>query len=509
MWRMALAGWVLVAAAMSRCAMGAEGMHVIKVVDERTGRGVPLVELETTDNVKYWTDSNGVVAFAEPGLLGKKVWFGIKSQGYEYPHDVFGAKGEIVDTKEGGTTELKIKRVNIAERLYRITGVGVYRDSVMAGLPVPIRKPLVNADVTGQDSVQCLEYRGKLRWFWGDTGRIGGPLGHFAMAGAVSEMPGEGGLDPGVGVDLTYFVGKDGFSRPMMDVPGDGVKWAGGFMVLKDEAGRERMVCMYTRSKGLAPALERAMAVYNDERDVFEKVKELDLKGPLFPDGQPVRHTVGGQEYFYFPAPYPMTRVRADWKSVMDMKQYEAYTPLVAGGRYEKGKTKLERDASGKLVWGWKRDTAPLRENEEKELIKLGVMKEGEGWYRLKDVETGSPVMAHGGSVCWNEYRKKWVMVFVQIMGKESMLGEVWFTEADRPEGPYRLARKIASHEKMDFYNPVQHPMFDQEGGRVIYFEGTYVNTFSGNPVAVPRYNYNQLMYRVDLGDPRLKLEGR
>jgi hypothetical protein len=233
----------------------------------------------------------------------------------------------------------------------------------------------------------------------------------------------------------------------------------------------------------------------------------LDLKDPLYPDGQPVRVTVGGQDYFYFPAPYAMTRVRADWKDVGDVRQYEAFTPLAPGARNEKGKTRLERDAQGKLVWAWKRDTAPLREAEEKEMIKLGVIKPSEAWYQLKDVETGKPVMAHGASVEWNAYRKKWVMVFVQIYGEQSMVGEVWYAEADRPEGPWRWARKVATHPKMDFYNPVQHPMFDQQGGRVIYFEGTYVNTFSGNPLAVPRYNYNQLMYRLDLADPRLKLE--
>ena len=39
----------------------------------------------------------------------------------------------------------------------------------------------------------------------------------------------------------------------------------------------------------------------------------------------------------------------------------------------------------------------------------------------------------------------------------------------------------------------------------MIYFEGTYTREFSGNPVATPRYDYNQLMYRLDLADPRLE----
>src|SRR5262245_23779649 len=42
----------------------------ITVVDEQTGRGVPLVELRTVHQVAYYTDSNGIVAFREPGLMG-------------------------------------------------------------------------------------------------------------------------------------------------------------------------------------------------------------------------------------------------------------------------------------------------------------------------------------------------------------------------------------------------------------------------------------------------------
>jgi len=39
------------------------GYFKIAVVDEETGRGVPLVELRTTSELRLYTDSNGLIAF--------------------------------------------------------------------------------------------------------------------------------------------------------------------------------------------------------------------------------------------------------------------------------------------------------------------------------------------------------------------------------------------------------------------------------------------------------------
>jgi hypothetical protein len=105
--------------------------------------------------------------------------------------------------------------------------------------------------------------------------------------------------------------------------------------------------------------------------------------------------------------------------------------------------------------------------------------------------------------VNWNDYRKKWIMIATQL-GGTSNLGEVWYSEAPELTGPWLRTRKIVTHERYSFYNPVHHPFFDQAGGRLIHFEGTYVNTFSGNPDTTPRYDYNQIMYRLDLSDPQL-----
>ena len=54
-----------------RAAPPAEGpgrYFAIEVVDDQTGRGVPMVELQTTSSVSYYTDSSGLIAFSSAGL---------------------------------------------------------------------------------------------------------------------------------------------------------------------------------------------------------------------------------------------------------------------------------------------------------------------------------------------------------------------------------------------------------------------------------------------------------
>ena len=83
--------------------------------------------------------------------------------------------------------------------------------------------------------------------------------------------------------------------------------------------------------------------------------------------------------------------------------------------------------------------------------------------------------------------------------------GDVYYAEADEPEGPYGRAVKIIQQKDYNFYNVATHVFFNQEGGRVIYVEGTYTDSFTSAPQKTPRYNYNQIMFRLRLDDPRLR----
>lgn len=472
------------------------GVHV---VDEATGRGVPLVELRTVNDIALVTDSAGWVAFHEPGLMDREVFFAVEGAGYEYAQDGFGIRGARLTTTPGKTATVKVKRTNIAERLYRITGQGIYRDSELLGLPTPAGVVALNGGVVGQDSVQAVPYRGRVFWLWGDTNLPNYPLGNFQTTAATSPLPGED-FDPKAGVPLTYFLANpqaDSDAKPprvraMAPLAEPGVVWLFGLLTIDDSEGREALVAHYSRRKGLAEELEHGLMRFNDETGVFDKIATFDLKDHWrFPTGNTRLVEESEGRYFYFSGPFANIRVPAGWKSLLEPKAYQA----------------LAFDAE-KRDYRWQSEQPPTTQANERQLLESGKLPAEKARYQLIDAAADKPVRdLHHSSIVWNEYRKKWILIGLQqdASGKPSHLGELWYAEAEHPSGPWHKAIKIASHPRYSFYNPRQHVFLDEDGGRFIYFEGTYTKTFSGNAAATPRYEYNQLMYRLDLADGRLK----
>ena len=455
--RLAVLGWLTFHVATAAAAAPADyfGIHV---VDDRTGRGVPLVQLRTTNNVRFYTDSNGWVAFDEPGLMNRDVWFTVTSPGYDAPTGPFGFRGVTLKPKAGAVVEVKVRRTNVAERLYRLTGQGIYRDTVLLGRKPPIAEPNLNAGVMGQDTVQTAVYQDKTFWFFGDTDRPAFPLGNFHTTGATSPPPGR--LRPETGIDLTYFADRD-FVRPMVDMPAKSPIWIDGLMVVEHD-GTPRMLARYAAVDSAMRPTDVGLLQWDDDRRQFAPLVKFPLRTPLLPQGHPFRF----ENRFYFPSPFATVRVAANWASVTDPAAYEGWVD----GKWQRGQTPAK--------------SGPLHAAD------------------------GSAVRVHAASINWNDYRKRWVMLLEQAGGK-SNLGEMWYAEAANPEGPWGPAVKVATHaqkdDNNDFYNPMHHVEWDGDGGHTIYFEGTYVNTFSGNPFATPRYNYNQIVYRLDLSDERLK----
>ena len=495
---------------LSKCgscyAQSQEDYFKIRVVDQATGRGVPMVEVRTVNSIRYITDNNGIIAFYEPGLMDQKVYFHVKGHGYAYPKDGFGYRGLSCQVKGGDSLLIEIERTNIAERIYRITGQGLYHHSVLVGHPAPIREQKVNAQVTGQDWGHAIPYKNKIYWFWGDTNKAAHPLGNFSVSGATSQWPEQGGLDPDVGIKFSYFVDKSGFSKPMIpasEVSGSGPVWGSSYMTLKDEKGIERLVAIYECMKNPAEPYEKGLAVFNDETETFQHLAQFDLDKPIRCIGSTFRVKVEEQDYYYFAELYPRStfvRVKADWQHATNPDAYEAFTCLNAGSKYDKSSPSLDRAPDGRLIYSWKTNTEPIGYEHEQELIKAGHIKPGEAWFHLQDIHSGEAIRAYSGSVHWNDFRKRWVMIVQQSVGK------VFYAEGDTPVGPWTYAKKIVDHKRYTFYLPTHHPFFDREGGSLIYFEGTYTNMFSGNPDRTPRYDYNQIMYRLDLKDPRLYL---
>lgn len=409
-----------------------EPPFVVRITDEATGRGVPLIELRLPNEVLYVTDSAGIAALQEPSLWNQKVFLEIHGHGYEYPVETPLGRGEGVIPKPGTRVEIKITRKNIAERLYRLTGEGIYRDSLLAGLPVPLREPLLNGQVLGQDTVSAAVYRGRLFWIWGDT--AGPAFFNFAVTAATSALPGQGGLDPSVGVDYRYFTDSAGRVKPMLPLPREGLVWIEGLVTVRDPQGQERLLATYTRQQGLMPPDECGVALFDDSRQQFEPWAGLPCRGSHI-SSHPFRYREGKTEYWYF---YPWLRVPNDWHALRDSARWESREVALPGdGR-------------------------------------------------------------RPSCVTWNGFRQRWILLMENV-------GEVWYAEARNPEGPYSTPVRIVRHDKYNFYNVAHHPFFDQDSGRTIYFEGTYTDSFSEAREKTPRYNYNQVMYRLRLDDPRLK----
>ncbi|MHB8952189.1 MAG: hypothetical protein ACYC4U_04360 [Pirellulaceae bacterium] len=477
----------------------------IHVVDDQTERGVPLVELETVNHVRFVSDSAGWIALHEPAWMGEPIFFEVKSHGYEFPKDGFGFAGLVLTPQPGQEAVIRVRRTNIAQRLYRITGEGIYRDSLLLGKPVPLVEPLGTGKVAGQDSAMATLYGDRIYWFWGDTSRMRHPLGQFWMSGATSSLPEVDGVDPDQGIHLEYFVGEDGFSRPMARLGVEtGLIWIDAICVLPDSEGRSRLVCHYAHMKSLEEMLDHGLALWNDQTQQFEPLQQLPMDQLWRFPGQahPVRHREGTTEYIYLGEVFPTVRFPATLADLQNPDTWEAWTCLQPGS--DATDPQFARDAEGRVEFNWRRNAQPVDIAMQWEWISRNKLRPEEASGVPLDVDTGKPVRVHRGTVAWNAYRQRWIMIAGE-QGGTSMLGEVWYAEAPTLTGPWRRAKKIVTHDQYSFYNPVHHAFFDQAGGRRIYFEGTYTTSFSGNPTATPRYDYNQVMYRLDLDDPQLK----
>jgi len=178
----------------------------IEVVDKENGWPVPLVELRTTHHARYVTDNAGVIALDDPELFDREVWFSIVGHGYGVQPDGFGLRGVRLRPEAGKTLRIEVTRTNIAKRLGRLTGAGIFAESQKLGEQRDWRE----TGVFGCDSVQTANYDGKQFWLWGDTTLPNYPLGVFDSTSATSDAAPLTKFEPPVKLQLDYFRSDEG-----------------------------------------------------------------------------------------------------------------------------------------------------------------------------------------------------------------------------------------------------------------------------------------------------------
>ena len=222
---------------------------------------------------------------------------------------------------------------------------------------------------------------------------------------------------------------------------------------------------------------------------------------------------MGGDEWVVFAGrPWPELRCKATVQGVADLDRYQGWTPLQAGSTMQQ--PKVARTASGELDYQWRTGTPPA---DLAQLHKLGLVTDAEAnASAIYDTETGLELDVAGGSVHWHEGRQSWLAIFGALAidpsktVSQSLLGEIWFAEAKVLPGESggggawghaTYATKVATHNASGYscYNPTQHAMFSTASR--IYFSCTFVNTFSGNTRKEPLYDYNNMMFGLDLSE--------
>jgi hypothetical protein len=468
---------------------GRKQCMAIRVVDKANGRGVPVVDLAAFGE-HAWSDSQGIIAYCNPDHVGQSVAFDFASPGYKL---AAGGTKVTVATTAGGAATVQVDRAMIGERLYRITGAGIYRDSVLLGLKTPLASPTLLSQVAGSDTGSTAVYKGKLFWLWQDTDRLSYWLGNFKGTSATSALPGAaGGLSPNLGVDLTYIQGTDGFAAPMCPSCDGGPSWMAGIVSVPDATGAETMFAGYAVVNGDGSAKETGLARFNDAANHFDRVITDFATRAEFtrPDGHAQKFGHGADAYVYYP---DRLRIPATAAAFTDPSKYEQFSPYGAGGA-------LVKATDGTLDWKWRAGAKPATSAA---LKTAGVAADQDLDGHILAVETGQSVTLTSNSYSWNAHRGRFVRVAQQLYGATSLLGEIWHAEADTPMGPWVYAQKVVTHDNYTFYNTFHHP--ELERGRHLYLEGTYTNTYTNAP-ATPRYNYNQQMIRVDLDDARTVL---
>jgi len=420
----------------------------LEIVEHGSGWPVPGVELRTVHGARLVSDNAGLIAFDLPELMGRETWAEVRGHGYGVKKDGFGYAGVRFIPRPDATVRLEVERTQVARRLGRLTGAGLFAESQKLGESLD----WTESGVLGCDSVVTARFEGKQFWFWGDTNLARYPLGIFNVSAATTA-----GFDPParppLKVRFDYFRDAAGAPRGVADVPGDGPTWVWGAATLPDAQGREHLVAAAVKVRGDMEAYRWDLVEWDVAAAKFRPLLTFWRKSPdqpkpaKVPDGHALKWTdEAGKIWLLFGNPFPTLRCPATYEAWKDPATWESLTPD-----------------------------------------------------RAVTTPEGKRVEAHGGDLAWHPWSRRWLLLFTQKGGAASYLGEIWLASAPSPTGPWTDARQVATHDQYTFYNPVLHAEAFRADSPLVRFEGTYVTTFSGNRQPTPRWDYNQVLYQVDL----------
>ena len=394
-------------------AADAAGVFRIDIIDVVTGRGVPMVRVKGA-NVWRYSDSAGIVAWDDLLDTNLTIAFEVLTDGYSLAN---GSSYVALTPTSGGTGQIMLDRAQPAQRRYRLTGEGIYADSIAVGAQSPIDDPLISSvGVTGQDTLKFASYKGRRYWMFGDTDCTALPTncgkylpGWEATAGVFS-VGASSSIDETNPPSLEYFERvSEGLRIPAQIAPVAPTSWNGqpcntwmgalhSFVDL--DSGEEMMFAPYVKPcDGINSSTgKQGLMQWNDETMQFEKVAsfwsptDACLPGEQCPmssisDGPMAVQTIGPDadpDYQYFGFPFATYRVLKKFSAVTNQSAWESYSPLLSGSDM----TNPVIDPAG---WGWKKNLSSFNAANELKLIQDGLLPSNySAHYQVEDVDDKS-----------------------------------------------------------------------------------------------------------------------
>ncbi len=469
----------------------------IQFLDSINLKPVPLVKLELGNKQTFFSDNDGNVSIDNPDFYGCRLKFNINGSGYIYPEKDFWGDTAIYPTvQKGKKLTVKLDRKCLAQRVFRITGAGKYKDSILLGL-TPTNIVETDGQIFGQDSLVAAPFTDKLYCFWGDT--IGYSNFNFSASGGVIDL--KNNPDPEKKLKISYFCSEDGFAKKMVDTGLRGFTWIEYVLpVYNEEYGKKILLAKYVHHQSLEVAVESGFAIFSTKENRF-KIFKREKSSKVHKCAHPFPGFLKNKKGYFL---QPWEFVEDNFASVIKEREHWFLTCLDEVSKKISGKSisiegknyVVRRTAEGKASFFWKKGGIPVDPVLQNKLLEVKVLNKSDLWYCPKVFGGEDIINNFNGSIFWSTFKNRWAAIF-----QGNQPGEIFYSESDNVSGPWRVAIKVAEHPFYNLYNPITHPWFEKNGGREIFFEGTLTNYFSGNQVPYPGIDYNQVMYKLDLGD--------